>query len=192
MPLKVYETIGTLNRFMTAMIDGREVPVQFINGTRSPRLIRGHYSTGNKKIQKWLEESDGFNVRYRLTRSIPIPGETQIIEVEDGEPILPPHADDDKATGEKTPNVPDDVDDIAAIEKPKEVDKGVHEDVHEEKTEVIVVGDEVPNGQQARNYLLHNYKDLTFRDLKNNDMIIAKAKSLGVQFTSWEAFVNTK
>ena len=57
---------------------------------------------------------------------------------------------------------------------------------------VRVVGDEVVNGQQARNYLMDKVKGLTFRQVTNNQQIIAVAKENNIQFAHWEAFVTSK
>ena len=169
--LKVYETIGTLNRSTVVNIDGREIHISFANGTDTPRLIQGRYSTTNPQIQKALEDSPAFNVRWRLVKSLLPKEET---------PVEP---DDDKATAPPNVQPADESDDKAIGSLPEETEEDI-------VTEDSVV-ETIINGQQARNYLIEHF-GLTFRQVSNNAQIIAEAKSRGIQFINWEAFVNAE
>jgi hypothetical protein len=197
MPLKTYETIGILNRYLTANIEGRDIPVAFINGTSAPRQIQGKFTTNNPKIQEWIENSGGYNKKYRLISTIPLPAEKK---------TYPPEADnvdDDKVLTGKHPQAPDH-DDLGTatppdMSIPEETDEDLPTDIVEEILEEIttepvshIVGDSVVNGQQARNYLMEHFKDITFRQVQKNEQIISEAKSRGVQFTQWETFVASK
>lgn len=189
MPLKTYETIGVLNRYTHANIDGREIAISFINGTEAPRKIQGRFTTKDPKIQQWIETSGNFNVKYRLVSSVPI--------AEDKKVIIDP--DDDKAKVVTPVGVA--VHDDLAMSVPEETDEDITPEEVFTEPEIteppdfnvpVIVGDEVVNGQQARNYLMEHFKDLTFRQVGNNAQIIAEAKAHNVQFTAWEAFVTTK
>ena len=197
MPLKTYETIGILNRYLSALIDGREVSISFTNGTSAPRVIQGSFTTSNPKIQEYIETSASFNKKYRLV---------SVVKTKD-DVVLPekpkhkaPEVDDDLATSAQPPVVDpheDDIPTIGSVQEDTEDDlpPDTTEDVPTESeppSDINVVGDEVVNGQQARNYLMDKVKGLTFRQVTNNQQIIAIAKENNIQFTHWEAFVTTK
>jgi len=196
MPLKTYATIGILNRHTSASIDGRDVPIHFINGTESPRKIQGRFTTKDPKIQEWIENSGNFNKKYRLISSVPLPGDATIKEPQF---IHTESVDDDKALHNTTP-VPSEHDDLgtAQPEPTPQPEFSLPEDTDEDivpetvKSDIIIV-DEVVNGQGARNYLMEHYKnELNFRQVQNNTQIIAEAKARNIQFTQWEAFVAAK
>lgn len=199
MSLKTYETIGVLNRSVLANIDGKGVSIFFKNGTSTPRLIKGRYMTSNRKIQEYLEKSGNFNKKYRLisevmTRDDKFSESVSVDETNAKEQtittVIPDGAHDDIALTRELQkfNLAKD-DDVASMSVQEDTD----EDVLQEPTpaQTIVVYD-VINGQQARNYLMQAFKDLTFRQLTNNAQIIAAAKARNVQFTSWETFVTSK
>jgi hypothetical protein len=187
MPLKTYETIGILNRSITAIIDGREVSIYFANGTSSPRLIQGRFTTDNKKIQEYIETSGNFNKKYRLVSTV--------LSAEDKKVVSHDEPEDDKA---KVPVKPpqSQEDDTATIGSvPEDTDEDIVEETIDASPKRImpaIVGDEVVNGQQARNYLMEHVKDLTFRQVTNNQQIIAVAKENNIQFAHWDAFVTSK
>ena len=185
MPLKTYETIGILNRSITAIIDGREVSIYFANGTSSPRLIQGRFTTDNKRIQEYIETSGNFNKKYRLVSTVLSAEDKKVVSHDEPEddkakvPVKPPQSqEDDTAT---IGSVPEDTDEDITPEPEMVVSDGI-----------TIVGDEVVNGQQARNYLMEKVKGLTFRQVTNNQQIIAVAKENNIQFTHWDAFVTTK
>lgn len=179
MPLKTYESIGILNRYISAHIDGRDVSISFRNGTSSPRAIQGHYTTSDHKIQEYLETSGNFNKKYRLV--------AVVMTAEEKLSATDPQ--DDMATGHELPNVDKTDDDKASMSVPEETDEDILAEPTTKQPFPLIVGEEVVNGQQARNYLIKNFKDLTFRQVINNAQIIAEAKARGVQFTHWETFV---
>lgn len=190
--LKVYETIGTLNRTTVVSIEGREIHVAFINGTDTPRLIQGRYSTTNPKIQQALEDSPAFNVRWKLVKALckeePVI-EDPLPEVED--PVIEEQKvedpDDDKAMVLNVEPADLSSDDKAIGSLPEETD----EDLPQEETPDSLIVETVLNGQQARNYLIEHF-GLTFRQVSNNNQIITEAKSRGIQFINWEAFVSAE
>lgn len=190
--LKTYETIGILNRHTVAVIDGNEIAIHFINGTEAPRRIQGRYTTTDKRIQDWLEKSQAFNVRWRL---VSVQGEPEPEEVI--EPELPNGVDEhnDDLAQVHTPPVQDMEDDkatsVMSVQEETEEDV-LSEPEQEPELGITIVGEEVVNGQQARNYLVEHFKDLTFRQVQNNAQIIAEAKARNIQFTHWEAFVTSK
>jgi len=184
--LKVYETIGTLNRTTVVNIDGREIHISFANGTDTPRLIQGRYSTTNPKIQKALEDSPAFNVRWKLVKSFMHADDSVVT------PSLPEYPDDDKAAAppNSQPQSSDDSSDDKAIGSlPEETDEDVTPEP-DNTTEPDIV-ETIINGQQARNYLIEKY-GLTFRQVSNNAQIITEAKTRGIQFINWEAFVSAE
>lgn len=204
MPLKTYETIGILNRYMTATIDGREIPVRFANGTAAPRLIQGKFTTADKKVQDWLENNGNFNKKFRLISVIKTGDDVVLPEKPKHKA---PEVDDDLATSAPPPPAADPHEDDIATGKNMDIVEETDEDVIPElvtypepgepnpgtpEPVVRVVGDEVVNGQQARNYLMDKVKGLTFRQVTNNQQIIAVAKENNIQFAHWEAFVTSK
>lgn len=203
MPLKTYETIGILNRHVAAVIDGREVTLPFINGTDSPRKIQGRFTTKDPKIQEWIENSGNYNVKYRLVSIVLLPEEKPHPELIPGTPakiakITDPY-DDLAKVRKNTPEPPSAHDDMGTapppdLNIPEETDEDLPPDqpVTVNDQGITVVGEGVVNGQQARNYLIEHYKDLTFRQVANNAQIIAEAKARNIQFTHWEAFVTSK
>lgn len=202
MPLKTYETIGILNRYITASIDGKDVSIYFINGTSSPRLIQGRYTTSNPKIQEYLETSYNFNKKYRLVATVITPSEKQVSPVKDkpkkpyyteeGEDkaFAPPHLSGRESVEDDMATLPGSI--MGDTDEDILPDPDLDEMSTPTDTGITVVGESVVNGQQARNYLMERYKDLTFRQLQNNTQIISEAKDRGVQFTHWEAFVTSK
>lgn len=192
--LKTYETIGILNRHTVAVIDGNEIAIHFINGTEAPRRIQGRYTTTDKRIQDWLEKSQAFNVRWRLVSVQGKPEPEEVIE-----PELPNGVEEhnDDMAQVNIPSVQDTEDDNAApaMSVPEETEEDVLQEPEPEpgpELGITIIGEEVVNGQQARNYLVEHFKDLTFRQVQNNAQIIAEAKARNVQFTHWEAFVTSK
>ena len=205
--LKTYETIGILNRHTVAVIDGNEIAIHFINGTEAPRRIQGRFTTTDKRIQDWLEKSLAFNVRWRLVsvQGKPEPEPEEVVGAE-----LPKGVEEhnDDLAQVNNPPVQDMEDDKAtpAMGVPEETEEGVlpepdfekyplseeENELNRMRQDITVVGEEVVNGQQARNYLIENFKELTFRQVQNNAQIIAEAKARNVQFTHWEAFVTSK
>lgn len=195
--LKTYETIGILNRHTVAVIDGNEIAIHFINGTEAPRRIQGRFTTTDKRIQDWLEKSLAFNVRWRLVsvQGKPEPEPEEVVGAE-----LPKGVEEhnDDLAQVNNPPVQDTEDDKAtpAMSVPEETEEDVlpEPEVIEtlEPQGIYVVGETVVNGQQARNYLMEHFKDLTFRQVQNNAQIIAEAKARNIQFTHWEAFVTSK
>ena len=192
--LKTYETIGILNRHITAIIDGKEIAIHFKNGTEAPRRVQGRFTTGDPKIQEYLEKSPAFNVRWRLVGSQGEPEKKPVIN----QLMQHEHApDDDLAkTHNITPKPKGGEDDVAALPDGNIMEE-TEEDVPQEELPqhsdgIIVVGEEVVNGQQARNYLIDRFKDITFRQLATNAQIIAEAKARNIQFTHWEVFVTSK
>lgn len=193
MPLKTYETIGTLNRYITAVIEGREIPIQFVNGTDSPRRIQGRYTTADHRIHEWLEDNPGFNRRWRLVSTVPVAADKK--PKDETVHSTPPDelVNDDLAVHNIPPDNTSQQDDLGT--SPGSVVEETDEDIAPEPEAIdmtIIVGDQVVNGQQARNYLMERFKDLTFRQVQNNTQIIAEAKARNIQFTHWEAFVTSK
>ena len=190
--LKTYETIGILNRHTVAVIDGNEIAIHFINGTEAPRRIQGRFTTTDKRIQDWLEKSLAFNVRWRLVsvqgKPEPEPEEVVGAELPKG---VEEHSDD--LAQVNNPPVQDMEDDKATpvMNVPEETEEDVLPEP-EPEFGITIVEEQVVNGQQARNYLMEHFKDLTFRQVQNNAQIIAEAKARNVQFTHWEAFVTSK
>lgn len=202
MPLKVYETIGILNRYITAIIDGLEVTIQFKNGVESPRIIQGQYSTKDKKVQEWLESRVEFGTKWRLIKTVTLPEEmssnttpvTSSVDPHDDLAQIPPRepaytaeSDDDKGTIKPTPmSVQEDVDE----DFPLEIEENI---TTNNNPHTFTVVESVTNGQQARNYMIEHYKgELTLRKLANNDMIIAAARERNIQFINWDAFINAQ
>jgi hypothetical protein len=192
MPLKTYETIGILNRHTSANIDGIDVPIHFINGTESPRKIQGRFTTKDPKVQAWIENSGNFNKKYRLVSTVPLPSDATIKP-----PIMHTESVDDDKALHAVPPAPSTEDDLgnATPEEPEVPEEPIEIKPEPEPStpNIIAVGDEVVNGQQARNYLMEHYKnELNFRQVQNNTQIIAEAKARNIQFTQWEAFVTAK
>ncbi len=190
--LKTYETIGILNRHTVAVIDGNEIAIHFINGTEAPRRIQGRFTTTDKRIQDWLEKSLAFNVRWRLVsvQGKPEPEPEEVVGAE-----LPKGVEEhnDDLAQVNNPPVQDMEDDKATpvMNVPEETEEDVLPEP-EPEFGITIVEEQVVNGQQARNYLMEHFKDLTFRQVQNNAQIIAEAKARNVQFTHWEAFVTSK
>lgn len=196
MPIKTYETIGILNRYINAVIDGREVSIPMTNGVESPRRIQGRYTTSDPKIQNWIENSGNFNKRYRLISTILTQQEMQGRTGTKKTAVIPPEDhDDDKAVAPNQITIIGNEDDTG-MSVPEETDEDVLPNPDAEETYTanpgITVVDEVANGQQARNYLIEHCKDLTFRQVANNQQIITEAKARNIQFPQWEAFVTSK
>lgn len=190
--LKTYETIGILNRHTVAVIDGNEIAIHFINGTEAPRRIQGRFTTTDKRIQDWLEKSLAFNVRWRLVsvQGKPEPEPEEVVGAE-----LPKGVEEhnDDLAQVNNPPVQDMEDDKATpvMNVPEETEEDVLPEP-EPEFGITIVEEQVVNGQQARNYLMEHFKDLTFRQVQNNAQIIAEAKARNIQFTHWEAFVTSK
>lgn len=184
MPLKTYETIGILNRYYYEKIGDRYHTIEFRNGTAQPKLRQGTFQTSDKVVQNWLETNSDFNKKFRLVSVVPTAAE-KLAETQ------PDEVDDDLAKTELPPtgSLEDDLG-TAEPEVDNEVDEAPVQELNlPPKPEYIVVED-VFNGQQARNYLIENFKDgLTFRQLQNNGQIIAEAKKRFIQFNNWEAFI---
>lgn len=187
--LKIYETIGTLNRHTVAQIDGIEVYIHFENGTSSPKRQQGRYATANPKIQEFLETSQAYNVRWKLVSGAANPPKS-------AEQAYTEYPHDDLAKTPTHNNTDPNDDDLGT--SPGSVVEETDEDIMPETEPSvdalgdIVVGEEVVNGQQARNYLMEHVKNLTFRQVSNNQQIISVAKENHIQFTHWEAFVTEK
>ena len=190
--LKTYETIGILNRHTVAVIDGNEIAIHFINGTEAPRRIQGRFTTTDKRIQDWLEKSLAFNVRWRLV-SVQGKPETEPEEVVGAKLPKGVEEHNDDLAQVNNPPVQDTEDDKATpvMNVPEETEEDVLPEP-EPEFGITIVEEQVVNGQQARNYLMEHFKDLTFRQVQNNAQIIAEAKARNVQFTHWEAFVTSK
>lgn len=191
--LKTYETIGTLNRMIALMVDGKRFDADFKNGVLSPRKIQGRYSTANPLIQKALESSPSFGVRYRLVGTF---------KSADDEPIIPERVTSDPVTGVPLFDNPDIIDEELPMDDPDDdfarlkieasapvqsADEAEDDMAHASIPDVTVVGDEVTNAQKGRAYLMQHYQ-IRFAELPNTDAIIRKAKELNVNFEKWEAF----
>jgi len=48
--------------------DGNRVPIEFTGGTRSPKVVRGTFQTGDKELQAILEKHPRYNEDFKLIR----------------------------------------------------------------------------------------------------------------------------
>lgn len=192
MPFKTYQTIGILNRYYTVKIGNRTVSIAFTNGVEAPVRRQGRFATKDKSIQAYLENSGDFNVKFRLVSTVDLPEDKPSVKEQPPQVNQPIVYNDDmaahKASKELAPEPNDD--DLGTVPPPDSLPEETDEDTSPADNLIIV--DEVINGQGARNYLMEHFKDLTFRQLANNQMIIAEAKSRDIQFVNWEAFVTAK
>ena len=64
MAVKTYRSLRYLELYAYVNVNGKEVNVPFTGGTKVPKRILGSFSTGDKQIQKALEEHPKYNLEF--------------------------------------------------------------------------------------------------------------------------------
>lgn len=143
-------------------VDGIGYPCEFKGGRYFPERINGTFATSNAKIQKAIEEHEGFGGDFILLRTIeetkPVVKEPVKEEVK--EPVLPIE-----------PIVP-----TIDVENPEPT-------TTTPTGEVLV--NEVKNGQDAKLYLNKHF-DVPFSRLKNTELTMKEAKIANLIFPNWK------
>lgn len=65
---KTYTTISSANITMTLKVNNTETVIKFVGGTKFPKFKSGKYTTSNKDIQNAMENTNGYNIEYKLEK----------------------------------------------------------------------------------------------------------------------------
>ena len=154
--IKRYQLLKVLSLATHFKVDENTVTVRFMNGIRTPELIRGRFTTDDPKLQKAIEESKGFNVDYFL--------ENEVM----------PEIEEVKADVPMTKVIKEPAEKPAKKEKEKEV---VEATAGTDYPEILTVRD-------AREKLIELYPDeLKPKDLPNKIAVLARSKEKNITFS---------
>ena len=154
--IKRYQLLKVLSLATHFKVDDNTVTVRFMNGIRTPELIRGRFTTDDPNLQKAIEESKGFNVDYFL--------ENEVM----------PEIEEVKADVPMTKVIKEPAEKPAKKEKEKEV---VEATAGTDYPEILTVRD-------AREKLIELYPDeLKPKDLPNKIAVLARSKEKNITFS---------
>lgn len=164
MSQKVYQSLKAVFLSSYVRVGGVVTQVKFTGGQKTPKLITGKLITSDVALQKALESSPEYGKNW--VRIVPPEGAPP--ETEPVKPVII------ESKPEPKPIIPEPVIDL---------------DKEEAKLEEVVAPvnvSGVKNAQQARNYLMANYKGLKFNTLMSKVGISEAAKKHNVVFPDWQ------
>lgn len=169
MSLNVYQSLTAVYQLAFVRVNGRNVPIKFSGGQKSPKLIRGRFITTDAELQKAIENSPEYGKKW--IRIVPPHG---VIA-----PVVPP---DGNLELEQAP---------AEEQPPAEITvKVIKTDEPVAESPAPVKSQSVPgivNAQQAKEYLLRqNLEGVTFKSIMRKEQIYAAAVKFGFTFPDWD------
>lgn len=149
---KTFQCIKDLNLTTTVQGKDKRLTVSFVGGFMYPFRRNGRFSTDNEEIQKAIESDSSYGKDFIQIDASGNP-------VTNKEAKLSPPADDP----------------IAPVNNPPAANP--------ESDGIKVIGEDVvKNTQDAKKYILDNYKDITPEQVANKNLVMDVAKEKKIRF----------
>jgi len=161
MPKKVYRSKHYKSLVVPVVVNHKRIFCEFEGGMSRPKEQNGSYSTSNTAIQKALESVGSFNVQFFLEKEVLLENEIRL------------HGGTVASVKSKTEE----------LEQKQQAAKAEEEELATGKEIKKIPG--ISAFQSVRSYLSKEF-GVSLSDIPNKPAVLAKCKSLGVEFTDWK------